>query len=276
MGFDTDPPSPHQLRTPRRLGAPQQPAPHRLLDQRSPEEVTTAPTAPGGDALHRSHPAAAPDAEGLRRGKPPAASGRRPDDQPGNVFLRRTVAPEEERPPQVPGEAPPGGAPAAPGSAIPHAEGDAAGDAPPLQPAANPPPLRRCAKGVGHDGRRVHLPDRFSLFFSLPRGQKHSAPHRWPQPPAATSCNGDFQRERDVFCKSGLDRRTCFDDSAGRSMFFSALEPGGQVTAAPASTRPGLTGQSPTQGVGQGKTKSQPARRCPRQGTRAAGIRAAA
>jgi len=45
------------------------------------------------------------------------------------------------------------------------------------------------------------------------------------------------------------------------------------LTAAPASTRPGLTGQSPTQGVGQGKTKSQPARRCPRQGTRAAGIR---
>lgn len=56
-------------------------------------------------------------------------------------------------------------------------------------------------------------------------------------------------------------------------LFFSALEPGGEFTATPVSTRSRLRGHSQRQGAGQGKTKSQPARRCPRQGTRAAGIR---
>jgi len=56
-------------------------------------------------------------------------------------------------------------------------------------------------------------------------------------------------------------------------LFFPVLEPGGESTATPTSTRSRLRGHSQRQGAGQGKTKSQPARRCPSQGTRAAGIR---
>ena len=207
--------STHALRTPRRLGAPQQPAPHRLLDQRSPKKVTTAPTAPGGDALHRSHPTAAPDAEGLRRRKPLAASGRRADDQAGNVFLRRAVRPEDKRPPQVPGEAPAGGAPAAACRAVAHADRGAAIHASPEVTAPTAPAARRCASRVGCDAFPLGLLRRFLVFIFPRQNKKHSSPHRWSRAPTATSGNGDFQRESDVFCKSVLDRRTCFADKGG-------------------------------------------------------------
>jgi len=39
-------------------------------------------------------------------------------------------------------------------------------------------------------------------------------------------------------------------------LFFPVLGPSGEFAASPAITRSGLTGQSPTQGDGQGKTKA--------------------
>lgn len=111
-----------------------------------------------------------------------------------------------------------------------------------------------------------------SLFFPVRTKTiaAHTVGHGPRRRQAATAI---FRGKVTLFVKKSLSGERVRALSGLVSSFFSASEPGGQSTAAPTSARSGLTGHSQRQGAGQGKTKSQPARRCPRQGTRAAGIR---
>ena len=157
----------------------------------------------------------------------------------------------------MPGEAPPGGAPAAACCTVAHSEGDAAGDASPLRPTAGPPSLRRCAKGVGRDGLRLTLPDCFPLSHFPRYNKNHRSPLSWLRTPAATSGNGDLRGERDTFRKVELDRPTCFCDGSGSVVSCSFRLSSRAVSSPPHQSAPAPVSGGTHRGKGLAKGKQK-------------------